>query len=226
MVQEEARRTSEQRGKLGVAPAAGHQARKKKQSIATSLAKGDLKEIGRQSMEFVRSPIRALAGGRDGQEAAKLRGMTFNLADLDPDADGDGVVSAFEQAVYERIQRIDKDGDGKLSVHELYDVVEEAVAAKQDNQFFKTLFFGTAAVVAVLLLCLTAIIAALLAVFKDTYTNPDVAMMRTSSGKVVMANSAKYPLPLYTAPVLDKAQLYSIEQLTVKVADRDQKTSV
>ena len=130
-VQEEARRTSEQRGKLGVAPAAGHQARKKKQSIATSLAKGDLKEIGRQSMEFVRSPIRALAGGRDGQEAAKLRGMTFNLADLDPDADGDGVVSAFEQAVYERIQRIDKDGDGKLSVHELYDVVEEAVAAKQ-----------------------------------------------------------------------------------------------
>ena len=127
---------------------------------------------------------------------------------------------------------------------------------------------------AVLLLCLTAIIAALLAVFKDTYTNPDVAMMRTSSGKIVMANSAKYPLPLYTAPVLparskcrgatahcpcrlgrvgpglpytlsaqwqltvrsdarahlerahtqvlDKAQLYSIEQLTVKVADRDQ----
>lgn len=52
MVQEEARRTSEQRGKLGVAPAAGHQARKKKQSIATSLAKGDLKELGRQSMEF------------------------------------------------------------------------------------------------------------------------------------------------------------------------------
>ena len=44
--------------------------------------------------------------------------------------------------------------------------------------------------------------AALLAVFKDTYTNPDIAMMRTSSGKVVMANEAKYPLPLYTAPVL------------------------
>ena len=44
--------------------------------------------------------------------------------------------------------------------------------------------------------------AALLAVFKDTYTNSDIAMMRTSSGKVVMANMAKYPLPLYTAPVL------------------------
>ena len=35
------------------------------------------------------------------------------------------------QAVYDRIKRIDKDGDGKLSIHELYDVVEEAVAAKQ-----------------------------------------------------------------------------------------------
>lgn len=130
-VEEQDRRTSEQRGKLGVAPAAGYQARKKKQSIVGALAKGDFKEVGRQSVELVRSPVRALAGGKDGQDAAKLRGMTFNLADLDPDADGDGVVSAFEKAVYERIQRIDKDGDGKLSVHELYDVVEEAVAAKQ-----------------------------------------------------------------------------------------------
>jgi hypothetical protein len=216
------RRTSEQRGKLGVAPAAGIQAHKKKQSVMGALAKGDFKEVGRQSMEFVRSPIRALAGGKDGQNAARMKAMTFNIKELDPDADGDGVVSAFEQAVYDRLQRMDRDGDGKLSVHELYDVVEEAVAAKQDKQFFKMLFFGTAAVVAILLLCLTAIMAALLAVFKDTYTNPDIAMMRTSSGKVVMANMAKYPLPLYTAPVLDKAQLYSIEQLTVKVADQDQ----
>ena len=30
-----------------------------------------------------------------------------------------------------KVVTIDKDGDGKLSIHELYDVVEEAVAAKQ-----------------------------------------------------------------------------------------------
>ena len=124
------RRTSEQRGKLGVAPAAGIQARKK-QSVMGALAKGDFKEVGRQSIEFVRSPIRALAGGKDGQNAARMKAMTFNIKELDPDADGDGVVSAFEQAVYDRLQRMDRDGDGKLSVHELYDVVEEAVAAKQ-----------------------------------------------------------------------------------------------
>ena len=124
------RRTSEQRGKLGVAPAAGIQARKK-QSVMGALAKGDFQEVGRQSIDFLRSPIRALAGGKDGQNAARMKAMTFNIKELDPDADGDGVVSAFEQAVYDRLQRMDRDGDGKLSVHELYDVVEEAVAAKQ-----------------------------------------------------------------------------------------------
>ena len=78
--------------------------------------------------------------------------------------------------------------------------------ASQDKQFFKTLFLGTAGVVGVLLLCLTLIMAALMSVFKDTYTNPDVGMMRTASGKVVMSGSAKYPLPLYTAPVLQHVE--------------------
>lgn len=81
---------------------------------------------------------------------------------------------------------------------------QDTPCAPQDKQFFKTLFFGTVGVVVVLLLCMSLITAALLSVFKDTYTNPDLAMMRTSSGKVVMANSAKYPLPLYTAPVLQQ----------------------
>ena len=282
-------RTAVQRGKLGVAIAAGShtqvtaeesiahganrtgpQRGKKKQSLAEAslgaIRKGDLKALGGHAVQAVRRPLRALAGGKDGQAANNLRGQTFNLDDLDPDADGDGVVSAFEKAVYERIRRIDKDGDGKLSIHELYDVVEEAVAAKQarakdkasrahssqrcarlhphppnahcvpftrrahaprtcafalctcmharqgtphasqDKQFFKTLFLGTAGVVGVLLLCLTLIMAALMSVFKDTYTNPDVGMMRTASGKVVMSGSAKYPLPLYTAPVLQHVE--------------------
>ena len=139
-------RTAEQRGKLGVAIAAGnHEARganrsgpqrgNSRKSLATNaleaMAKGDLKALGGHAVAAVRSPLSILAGGSSGQSAAMLKGQTFNLADLDPDADGDGVVSAFEKAVYERIQRIDKDGDGKLSIHELYDVVEEAVAAKQ-----------------------------------------------------------------------------------------------
>ena len=147
-------RTAVQRGKLGVAIAAGShtqvtaeesiahganrtgpQRGKKKQSLAEAslgaIRKGDLKALGGHAVQAVRRPLRALAGGKDGQAANNLRGQTFNLDDLDPDADGDGVVSAFEKAVYERIRRIDKDGDGKLSIHELYDVVEEAVAAKQ-----------------------------------------------------------------------------------------------
>lgn len=138
-------RTAEQRGKLGVAIAAGnHEAhganrsgpqRGRRTSLATdaleAMAKGDIKALGGHAVAAVRSPLSILAGGSSGQSAAMLKGQTFNLSDLDPDADGDGVVSAFEKAVYERIQRIDKDGDGKLSIHELYDVVEEAVAAKQ-----------------------------------------------------------------------------------------------
>lgn len=139
-------RTAEQRGKLGVAIAAGnHEAHganrsgpqrgNKGKGLATNaleaMAKGDLKALGGHAVAAVRTPLSILAGGSSGQSAAMLKGQTFNLSDLDPDADGDGVVSAFEKAVYERIQRIDKDGDGKLSIHELYDVVEEAVAAKQ-----------------------------------------------------------------------------------------------
>ncbi|MEC8042898.1 MAG: hypothetical protein VX181_19790, partial [Pseudomonadota bacterium] len=72
-------------------------------------------------------------GGGGGVASSRLLlTVEYNNADVrGDDADGDGVVSPFEKAVYERIKRIDQDGDGKLSIHELYDVVEEAVAAKQ-----------------------------------------------------------------------------------------------
>ena len=62
--------------------------------------------------------------------------------------------------------------------------------------------------------------AALMSIFKDTYTSPDVGMLRTSSGKVVMANSAKYPLPLYTAPVLQHVQssVFVVPRLNVLTA--------
>ena len=72
-------------------------------------------------------------------------------------------------------------------------------------------------VVCVLLLCISLITAALLSVFKDTYTG-DNAVMSAENGRVVQTIEAKYPLPLYTAPALSLEQLYSVETLTVATA--------
>ena len=63
------------------------------------------------------------------------------------------------------------------------------------------------------------ITAALLSVFKDTYTGSD-AVMSAENGRVVQTIEAKYPLPLYTAPALSLEQLYSVETLTVTTPDR------
>ena len=211
-------RTAAQRGQLGVAVAAGSgKPKKPRQSIVGALKSGDIKTVGKGILMPGSVP---LFGGSGGAAAAQLKGHTFNLADLNPDADGDGVISPFEKAVYERIKRIDKDGDGKLSIHELYDVVEEAVAAKQDKSFFKTLFFGTVAIVVVLLLCISCITAALLAAFKDVYTGGD-AIMANTRGNTVRVVSAEYPVPLQAAPVLEAAALYSVRQLQVTIPDFD-----
>ena len=88
-------RTSTERGKLGVAPAAGQGAPKKqRKSVMAALATGDLAHVGKAIMNPGSVP---LWGGAGGRAAANMKGMTFNLEDLNPDADGDGVVSHFEK---------------------------------------------------------------------------------------------------------------------------------
>ena len=218
-------------GQIGLVAAAKERNKgRKKKSVAGALLTGDLKTAGKAAAEKAEAAagkaaagISALAGGQGGSEAAQLEGHTFNVDELNIDADGDGKTSAFEKAVYARMKRIDKDGDGKLSVHELYDVVEEAVAAEQDKAFFKTMFLGTAAIVVVMLACISVITAMLLSAFKSHYDGgADVpGLMANAMGQTVKVVSAVYPVPLQAAPVLDAATLYSVRQLQVSVIDFD-----
>ena len=100
-------KSAAERGQLGVAVAAGQgKPKKPRASIVGALKTGDLKTLGKGLLMPGSVP---LFGGSGGAAAAQLKGHTFNLADLNPDADGDGVISPFEKAVYERIKRIDKD---------------------------------------------------------------------------------------------------------------------
>ena len=65
--------------------------------------------------------------------------------------------SALEKMVFTRIHTLDKDGDGKISLQDLYDLVEDAAQAAHDKIFFRRLFCGTSVVVLALLLCLTCV---------------------------------------------------------------------
>ena len=109
---------------------------------------------------------------------------------------------------------------------ELIDTVDEAAKDHHDKGFFQKLFFGTAAIVAALLLCIigsTAAIAFLTSPIA-TETGEDgqtVAFMSANDGSGTISQTlpASATLPLLAAPVLPKQMLRSVRQITVTLAD-------
>jgi hypothetical protein len=109
---------------------------------------------------------------------------------------------------------------------ELIDTVDEAAKDHHDKGFFQKLFFGTAAIVAALLLCIigsTAAIAFLTSPIASEKgeDGQTVSFMAANdgSGTITQTLPASATLPLLAAPVLPKQMLRSVRQITVTLAD-------
>ena len=109
---------------------------------------------------------------------------------------------------------------------ELIDTVDEAAKDHHDKGFFQKLFFGTAAIVGALLLCIIGSTAAI-AFLTSPITSEKgedgqtVSFMAANdgSGTITQTLPASATLPLLAAPVLPKAMLRSVRQITVTLAD-------
>ena len=143
-----------------------------------------------------------------GAEKAERRRGVLHLSDLNPDADGDGKISAFEKEVYNMFKEADVDGSGALSMREVYGVVKKAARMRRWMGLLKKLF-AIAVLAIVLLLCAIGIMtAALMDAYKDTEANG--SMLTTREGAVMQTSPAEYALPLIVAPVLALSQLAKV----------------
>lgn len=108
----------------------------------------------------------------------------ISLSDLDPDVDGDGVVSQYEKEVHKLFLDADADGSGTLNVKEFYDVLRKVTEmGKAKHQLKKML---TLAVFLIILLvgANTALTVAVTIAFKDSYT-PASGVTTTKSGGLI-----------------------------------------
>ena len=83
--------------------------------------------------------------GEDGaalQEASKyhsrdeLQQEVIDLNRLDPDVNGDGKVSASELKIYNLLRAQDTDGDGKLTIGELYNGLAALTKVEKNRSMF------------------------------------------------------------------------------------------
>ena len=139
------------------------------------------------------------------------------LADLNPDFDGDGRVSAFEQEVFEMFKAADRDGSGALNMREVYAVVKNSAQLRRTAGLLKKLLAGAIAVIAVLIACIGGMTAGLLDAYKDTEASG--AFLSSRDGRVMQTSPAEYRVPLMVAPVLPVERLAQVGSLTVAYVD-------
>ena len=94
----------------------------------------------------------------------------ISIADLDPDVDGDGVITQYEKEVHQLFVKADVDGSGSLNVREFYEVLRQVTEmGKAKHQLKKMLILAVFLII--LLVCAnTALTVAVTIAFKDSYT--------------------------------------------------------
>lgn len=127
-----------------------------------------------------------------GEELREARKGAIPIANLDPDADGDGKVEPWENEIFLRIQDADEDKSGSISVKELFAVIRKAAESDRQKRLFRKLFFAASALLVVMLLANTGLTAAVVFLAKDTTLSADGALT-TSAGDVVRVHCINSP---------------------------------
>ena len=106
------------------------------------------------------------------------------ISDLNPDADGDGRVEAWENDVFLRIQDADEDRSGTISVKELFGVIRRAAESDRQKRLFRKLLVIACLGFVVMLCANMALTAAVVFLAKDTVVSADGALT-TPAGEMV-----------------------------------------
>ena len=118
------------------------------------------------------------------EELKRLKGG-IPISDLNPDADGDGKVEAWENDVFIRIQDADEDQSGSISVKELYSVIRKAAESDRQKRLFRRMFLIAAALLVLMLVANTGLTAAVVFLSKDTTVGDGGALVGSSTGEMV-----------------------------------------
>lgn len=118
-------------------------------------------------------------------QSSSSRIFAVPINELNPDADGDGKVEAWESDVFLRIQDADEDKSGSISVKELYAVIRRAAETDRQRRLFRQLFLIACALLVLLLVANMGLTAAVVFLAKDTTVGADGTLVSTSSGAVV-----------------------------------------
>ena len=118
------------------------------------------------------------------------------------------------------IKDADKDGDGKISMTELIDVMENALKTEESKRQYRRGIVALVLVVLILIGSMGAMSAAVAIATKDTYVAGENATILTNRDRGVMQTGrAEYLVPLVVAPVLPMATLASIQTITLTIND-------
>ena len=122
----------------------------------------------------------------------------FSIDDLNPDTNNDGRVDMWEAEVWSRILAADTDQSGTISVRELFAVIRDHAKSDRLKRIYRRSLVGTVVLLALLVLCITALTALVVAAFKDSWAT--AGALSDDAGRVIATAPAIVSLPLLIAP--------------------------
>ena len=150
-------------------------------------------------------------------EASSLRRQVVDLDKLNPDTDGNGQVSASELKIYNLLRAQDTDGDGKLTIGELYNGLAALTKVEKNRSMFKKGFFMMSAVSLIQVLLIVGLVTGIVVALKDQFVADNT--LTGSSGAILKTAEATEELPLYVAPVLPGKQREALSVMTISYRD-------
>mmetsp|Transcript_5881 Transcript_5881/g.11210 ORF Transcript_5881/g.11210 Transcript_5881/m.11210 type:complete len:734 (-) Transcript_5881:283-2484(-) len=145
--------------------------------------------------------------------------MTIKLANLNLDADGDGMLDEKEMAILNKLKGMDVDGDGEIGLSELCSLANTIEDVRQANKDMTRILFG------VILLALSSTIVCFFAAWaaneaaKDTRPDSD-GKLKTVGGDMISTVKFEKSMPLSDLATLTSESLDKMTKLKYKLGGK------
>ena len=152
----------------------------------------------------------------------------ISLKLLNPDTNNDGKVDRSEKQVYNMLMACDADGDGFLSIRELYTALTKVSSVERSRYKTKrALIFASVIIIAQALLNAMLVCLAVWG-FKDSFVTSagGYAMTDRDGTNIVSVAQATHTLPMYVAPILPEDELYAVQKVAFTYYDERENTTV
>ena len=123
------------------------------------------------------------------REQARDKGL-IHLEELNPDIDGDGNVTEHENKIFNVLKNADRNGDGKLSINELYTALQGYANIERKSARRKRILAVAIGLVVLMLLANFGLMTAVVYLSKETKVSAE-GLLTTLDGHVVRTASAE-----------------------------------